>query len=200
MAEQERIAKKRAYTLRGRATAMDRTRARITKAAVELHGTVGPANTTMSAVAARAGVTRATLYRHFADEATLFEACSGEWIAAHPAPAPTDLPPADRRTRLAAALDAVYAWYRADRPMHANLRRDVDALPAALGAGLRSFGEGFVDELAPDWSDRQPASGMARVRAALALAFAFETWRLLADRGLSDAESRDLMIELIRRA
>ncbi len=201
MAEQARIAKKRAYTLQRRATAMDRTRDRITKAAVELHGSIGPAATTMSAVAARAGVTRATLYRHFPDETSLFAACAADWMVAHPRPDPSDLPSGDAATRLAAALDAVYAWYRADPSMRANLLRDADILPPAHRAGIRSFPGPFVDALAPEWgSKRDNARGSDRVRAALALAFAFETWRLLADCGLSDAEARDLMAGLVRDA
>ena len=64
MVEHERIAKRsRPYQLRARADSMDRTRSKITQAAIELHGSIGPAATTMSAVAERAGVTRATLYR-----------------------------------------------------------------------------------------------------------------------------------------
>ena len=89
MAERDRIAKKRRpYQLRARADAMDRTRARITQAAIELHGSIGPAATTMSSVAERAGVTRATLYRHFPNEEILFRACSAEWRSANPAPDP----------------------------------------------------------------------------------------------------------------
>jgi AcrR family transcriptional regulator len=87
MAEHDRIAKmRRPYQLRARADAMDRTRARITQAAIELHGSIGPAATTMSAVAERAGVTRATLYRHFPNEEILFRACSAEWRSANPRP------------------------------------------------------------------------------------------------------------------
>ena len=44
-------------------------RERILEAAVELHATVGPAKTTISAVAEHAGVRRSTVYRHFQDEA-----------------------------------------------------------------------------------------------------------------------------------
>src|SRR3954468_6429895 len=70
------IATKRKYELKKRAEEMAETHRRITEAAIELHGTVGPARTTLSAVAQRAGVERRTLYRHFPDEADLFEACS----------------------------------------------------------------------------------------------------------------------------
>ena len=67
---------RRKYELKKRAEEMAGTRARITEAAIELHGTVGPARTTLSAVARRAGVERRTLYRHFPSEGDLFAACS----------------------------------------------------------------------------------------------------------------------------
>jgi Bacterial regulatory proteins, tetR family len=54
---------------------MAATRQRITEVAIELHGTVGPARTTLSAVAKQAGVQRHTVYRHFPTEADLFDAC-----------------------------------------------------------------------------------------------------------------------------
>src|SRR5450631_2374644 len=90
MAEHNRLTKSRGqYRLQARAAGMDRTHERITRAAVELHGTIGPAATTMSAVAELAGVTRATLYRHFPNEKALFTACSTDWLAANPRPDPT---------------------------------------------------------------------------------------------------------------
>src|SRR4051812_29545713 len=52
---------KRKYELKKRADGMAETHLRITEAAIELHGTVGPSRTTLSAVAKRAGVERRTL-------------------------------------------------------------------------------------------------------------------------------------------
>src|SRR6266516_7139534 len=77
---------KRPYRLKRRAVAEQRTRLRITKSTVELHGTLGPARTSISAVAERAGVRRSTVYRHFPDEASLFSACTSHWMAANPLP------------------------------------------------------------------------------------------------------------------
>ena len=77
---------KRKYELKKRAEQMAETRLRITEAAIELHGTVGPSRTTLSAVAERAGVERRTLYRHFPNEADLFAACSAHYFAANPWP------------------------------------------------------------------------------------------------------------------
>lgn len=194
MARQTRIAKRRGYTLRTRAAAMDRTRDRITKAAIQLHGSIGPAATTMSAVADRAGVTRATLYRHFPDEASLFAACSADWLAAHPRPVVEGLPSGNREVRLARALDAVYSWYREDAPMRANLLRDAEVFPGPIRDGIRSFPDAWVEALAPEWGSS------VRTRAVLALAFSFEAWRTLTSSGLSDAEARDLMVLLIGAA
>ena len=67
----------RTYTLKRRAEQQMETRRRIVEAAVDLHSSVGPALTSISMVAERAGVQRHTLYAHFPDEKSLFLACSG---------------------------------------------------------------------------------------------------------------------------
>ena len=127
---------KRKYELKQRAAEMAETRLRITEAAVELHGTIGPARTTVSAIAERAGVQRHTVYRHFPTDADLFGACSAHYIAANPLP---DQAPwraiADPQRRLARALDDLYAYYERTEPMFSKILRDVelvDALPPVL--------------------------------------------------------------------
>src|SRR3954447_2484557 len=79
---------KRKYEKKRRAELEEETRRRITETAVELHGTVGPARTSISAIAERAGVRRSTVYRHFPDEEALFHACSSHWANANPLPDP----------------------------------------------------------------------------------------------------------------
>src|SRR5690242_14138110 len=104
--------KTRRYRMTARAQSQLETRRRITESAVELHGSVGPANTTMSAVAEHAGVRRSTLYRHFADEAALFDACSSHWAASNPPPDITRWATiADPEERLRVALGELYAFY-----------------------------------------------------------------------------------------
>src|SRR5918998_3156234 len=99
---------KRRYELKKRAESMDQTRLRITEAAIELHGSVGPSRTTLSAVAERAGVERRTLYRHFPTEADLFEACSAHYFRANPWPDPAEWRAVrDPRDRLERALGEV---------------------------------------------------------------------------------------------
>lgn len=197
MAEQRRIAKsRRPYQLRARADAMERTRARITQAAIELHGSIGPAATTMSAVADRAGVTRATLYRHFPNEETLFNACSAEWRRANPAPNLdqwTTIP--DPYDRLSKALPELYGWYRSSEAMRANLLRDLAVLPPAIRTAIETYTRTVAETLDSAW----PHTSRLR-RAAIAHAVAFVTWQSLAHEGLSDSEAAKLMIGLISTA
>jgi AcrR family transcriptional regulator len=197
MVKQGRIAKMtRSYELRARADAMNRTRARITSAAIELHGSIGPAATTMSAVAERAGVTRATLYRHFPNETELFTACSAEWRSANPGPNPAewaDIP--DPYDRLATALPALYGWYRSSETMRANLLRDLAALPPAIRTRIESYPRTITDVLDAGWAHRSRLR-----RAAIGHAAAFETWQSLAHEGLTDIEAAQLIIGLISTA
>src|SRR3954469_25499068 len=126
---------KRRYELRKRAEDMADTHRRITEAAIELHGSVGPSRTTLSAVAKRAGVERRTLYRHFPTEGDLFAACSSHYFAAHPWP---DLESwravRDPQERLARALDELYAYYERTAPMLSNVLRDAELVEFAREA------------------------------------------------------------------
>jgi AcrR family transcriptional regulator len=197
MGERSRQAKARKpYRLQARAQAMERTRARITAAAIHLHGSVGPAATTMSAVAERAGVTRATLYRHFPSEAALFAACSAEWRAHNPAPDPAAWATvADPGERVEVALLELYAWYRGTEAMRANLLRDLHVMPDPIQAGIAAYPGTVLEALDVGW----PTPARLR-RAAIAHAVAFATWRSLATHGLSDADAVRLMTDLVHGA
>lgn len=197
MGERDRIAKKRrTYTLRARATGMERTRARITAAALELHGTIGPAATTMSAVAEKAGVTRATLYRHFPTDAALFAACTAEWRVANPPPdVGAWVAITEPVARTQTALEALYGWYRSTERMRSNILRDLESLPEAMRGRVSSSPGAVVDLLDSAW----PASSRLR-RAAIGHAVGFETWRSLAREGLTDGEGAQLMTQLVEQA
>src|SRR5690349_777318 len=95
---------KRKYELKKRAEGQAATRQRIVEAAVDLHTTVGPAHTSVAAIARRAGVQRHTVYAHFPDDEALFGACSTHWRDVHPFPDLTGL-------ELRQALQAAYEWY-----------------------------------------------------------------------------------------
>jgi AcrR family transcriptional regulator len=174
---------------------MDRTRERITHAAVELHGTIGPAATTMSAVAELAGVTRATLYRHFPNEEALFTACSADWLAANPRPDPAGWASiADPARRLGAALGELYAYYRSTEQMRTNLLRDIAAIPERFRPGVVAFPATMVQVLEGGWPE---PSGARLRRAAIGHAVGFETWRSLAGEGLTDEEAARLMVRFV---
>src|SRR5439155_16007019 len=120
----------RKYELRQRAESINARRERIVEATVELHDSLGPARTTISAIAERAGVQRLTVYRHFPDERTLFQACSGHWAAQNPKPDPASWASIDDpEERLRVALTAIYAFYRATEGMTGNLLRDLPDSP-----------------------------------------------------------------------
>ncbi len=136
---------RRPYRKRRRAAQEDETRRRITEAAVDLHGSVGPAKTTISAVAERAGVQRATVYRHFPDEEAIFAACSAHWMSEHPLP---DLAAwaavGDPDERLRTGLGELYAWFERGEEMleEDDPRRRRGAGAAAGDGGLRAVGRG----------------------------------------------------------
>jgi AcrR family transcriptional regulator len=193
---------KRPYRKRKRAELEAETRRRITESAVELHGTVGPSYTSMSAVAERAGVPRSTLYRHFPDEAALFEACSSHWNADNPPPDMTSWSAiADPDERLRVALAEIYAyWHRTER-MIENMIRDEPAnenVRRHFGP-FRAYMDGARDVLIAGRGLRGAAR--KRVRAAIGHALALSTWQsLVRDEGLDDAQAVQLMAELVERS
>src|SRR6266480_247974 len=104
---------KRQYRLRARADQLKATRLRIIQATAALHDEVGPARTTVSEIARRAGVQRLTIYNHFPDEANLFDACGAHWMAEHPLPdMSTVFVEVDPAKTLLQTLSGIYAWYR----------------------------------------------------------------------------------------
>src|SRR6478735_9894141 len=99
----------RTYTLKRRAEQQAQTRQRIVESAVDLHGSVGPAATTISMIADRAGVQRHTLYAHFPDERSLLLACSGHAMDHDSLPeAESWRAITERRERLRTGLTAIY--------------------------------------------------------------------------------------------
>jgi AcrR family transcriptional regulator len=185
----------RKYELKRRADSLQDTRRRITQATVELHQTTGPARTTISAIAERAGVQRLTVYRHFPDERSLFAACSAHWLAGDPPPDPgrwAEIDDPDERCR--DALTELYGWYRRQEAMLANVQRDAAVLPTLTEvADPRPFIEGAREVLMAGRRERK------RTRAALGHALEFSTWRSLArGQGLSDAKAAGLMTRLAR--
>ncbi|TMK72271.1 MAG: TetR/AcrR family transcriptional regulator [Actinobacteria bacterium] len=189
----------RRYRKRLRAEQEHRTRQAITEAAMRLHGTVGPARTTVSAVADEAGVQRATVYRHFPDEATLFEACSSHYASLHP---PPDLSVwaeiRDPGARLRRALSDLYGWWEETEDMMSRVFRDAPLVESM--AGPVAAGRAYLDEVRRILMRGRPERGKARKRvsAAIGHAIAFSSWQsLVRDQGLAVAAAVELMAEMV---
>ena len=191
----------RTYTLKRGAERMAQTRRRIAAATWELHRTVGPARTTISAIAKQAGVQRLTVYQHFPDEVSLFRACQAHEFTTNPPPepAPWALIP-DLEARLRVALGDLYGYYRRSESIIANVERDAPALPAlqrVVAEGRAGFQEAALRMLTEDRHDGDDRLTLRR--AALGHALAFQTWRsLVRDHGLTDDQAVMLMVALVR--
>ena len=197
MPEQKKSPGPRVYRMGRRRERLEATRQRIAEAAFELHATVGPAQTSISAVAERAGVQRHTVYHHFPDLTSLFRACTehGMLVTRTPEAAPWRAIE-DPTVRLRHALGELYAYYRANARLLGNVVRDMPLLGDASGS------EAFLDRmtelfatLAEGWPGEADTQRLRMV--AIGHAMSYETWRSLADKGLSDAEATDLMLHLV---
>jgi len=191
---------KRPYRKRKRAESEEETRRRITEAAVELHGTVGPANTTVTEVAERAGVSRMTVYNHFPTDADLFVACSTHWEREHPLPDPRAWTAvANPRARLERALADLYAWYAVERGMLANVFRDAPLIPALtplVDGWWGGYSNEVVNVLAAGWT---VAGGTDHaLRATLRVVIDFHTWQILEASGLDGGAAAALATRAVR--
>jgi AcrR family transcriptional regulator len=195
------IQPRRKYELKKRAEEMAETHLRITEAAIELHGTVGPSRTTLSAVAKRAGVERRTLYRHFPTEADLFAACSTHYFTANPWP---DLARwraiRDPQQRLEQALDELYAYYERTEPMFSNVLRDAELVDLARNAVAPLHA--YLADAAEILTIGRPVRGRKRelLQGALRHALAFSTWQSLTANGIGRTDAATLSTALVEAA
>ena len=193
---------KRQYRMKRRAEQEAETRLRITESAVDLHGTLGPARTSVSAIAEHAGVRRSTVYRHFPDERALFGACSAHWAESNPPPDVGGWQTIDEPdARLDAALAELYAYYRQTEDMLNGLLRDAPAVPVVdeLMGAFRAMLSEATDVLMGGRGLR--GASRERTRAAIGHALAFSTWQdLTRTQGLDDTRAAELASRLVAAA
>lgn len=189
----------RRYELKARAEGQRETRDRIARAAAELHEEKGVAQTTVAEIARRAGVTRVTVYNHFADLDELIPACAAHYETRHPMPDfDGSLGLADPAKRVRTTIAGLYGWYRETEPMFGKLFSDRASVPE-----LDRFMAANIDRLQADLAERLAASLGARGRQATRLgaltrlALDFWTWRRLTREGLDDRAAADLMASAI---
>jgi AcrR family transcriptional regulator len=184
----------RKYTKTRRAEQQDETRARIVDATVKLHEMLGPAQTSIMAIAEAAGVQRLTVYRHFPDDASLFEACSTRYLELHPPPQPAAWAEIERPgERSCTALLVFCRYYRQTEPMWRVAYRDVDQV-AAMRAPMDRF-EAYLDQVTDDLVQAWHATPAARksLRLTLRHALRFTTWQSLKNAKLTDKQIAELV-------
>jgi AcrR family transcriptional regulator len=189
----------RKYELRARAESQRETRERITQATAELHEEKGVANTTVAEIARRAGVTRLTVYNHFADLSELLPACAAHYERLHPTPDfESALELRDAGERVHGVLSRLYAWYRETEPMYGKLFSDRASVPE-----LDRFLEENADRMLAELADRLTAASALRGRQAerlgalIRLSLDFWTWRRLTRDGLADESAAELMASAV---
>ncbi len=185
---------KRKYELKKRAEAQLETRRRIVEAAIELHGSKGPARTTLSEIARLAGVQRHTLYRHFPDERELMLACSGVYTERNPMPDPARWDGQEGEERLRTGLREMYAFFEANEPMMSRLATDAET--HTLTREMMQMRRGAqIAEIRATLGRALPRRAAAQ--ATLDLALDFRTWQRLRRSGLSSRAAADAMVRAL---
>jgi AcrR family transcriptional regulator len=185
----------RKYELKARAESQRATRDRIAQAAAELHEEKGVANTTVAEIARRAGVTRLTVYNHFAGLDQLLPACAAHYEKQHPVPDFGDaLAEIHAGARVRGVLAQLYSWYREAEPMYGKLFSDRASVPE-LDRFLEQNFDRFQADLAADLGRAFGLRGRKadRLRALILLALDFSTWHRLTREGIADEAAADLM-------
>jgi len=184
-----------------RAELVEETRLRITAATARLHTTVGPAKTSIAAIAEEAGVTRLTVYRHFPDLATLFEACRDHWQAEHPIPDPMAWAESeDGASRVRRGLTELYGWYHANADALYPIYRDMATMPRSSQEAMRDDRRRLAALLLGGSlggsQTRRPNDPRAHSYARHLVDY--RTWRsLVIENGLSDAEAAELGVHIL---
>jgi AcrR family transcriptional regulator len=197
------------YELKKRAEKQEETRLKIARAALELHEILGPALTTRSAIAQRAGVTRPTVYSHFPDDLSLGKACSSLDLSENPLPDPGRWEEiSEPEERLRSALSDLYSYFRSGERLWANVLRDQELLyangdPEALEADAEIMGpivlhwDRMKETIAAGWGPPEEIPRL--VLGAIGFALDFKAWRaLVRTQGMSDEEAIELMVGMVR--
>lgn len=184
--------------MEARATATEATRASIVAAAMRLHASHGVRGTSWPAIAAEAGVSPATVYRHFPASSDLVRACARRVFDLVRPPTPEEAAvqfatmrdAADRFAHL--ARESAHCYERGEGWLHAAHReRDFDA---------------DVDDAVTLFQDSlhvlvDAAAGRRLAGAAHAELFTlcdYPFWKSLVDAGLDHRTTERLLVDLVR--
>jgi AcrR family transcriptional regulator len=197
------------YKLKKRAERQEETRLRIARATLELHETIGPALTTRSAIAERAGVGRPTVYSHFPDDLSLGMACSSLNLTENPLPDPGPWEEiADPERRLRTALDELYDYFRRREGLWANIQRDQDIPHLRDNPDVRKIMRPIAEHwekmhrvLVEGWETPESQAHPPLVFGAIGVALDFQSWRtMVRKQGMTDEQAVELMARMVRYA
>lgn len=193
-----RMKSKRPYKMSERAKSQEETRQKIVEATMQLHEEIGPRNTSIRAIADRAGVQRLTVYRHFPDETAVFQACTAHWLSLNPPPDPAvwaEIP--DPLERVRTAVGAFFDYYSRTRKMWTVSFRDVAEVPALQQpmADVAGFLAGIADGLLAAFGKD---CNRDHLEPTIRHILHFLTWQDLEDQGLSNARKLDLVSAWLR--
>lgn len=187
---------KRTYKQSKRARQAEETRQRIVDAAVELHEELGPAGTTISAIAERAGVQRLTVYRHFPDDKAIFVACTSHYMSLNPPPQVEQWATvSDPVNRAVAAISRLYPYYRRTQGMLHKAYRDIELTPALAEpfSAMQAWLDGVSRDLLAKWKGKRK-----EVEAVLRHVVSFPAWESLTATGLSDKRAVETVEKWLR--
>jgi AcrR family transcriptional regulator len=196
------------YELKKRAERQEETRLRIARATLELHESVGPALTTRSAIAERAGVGRPTVYAHFPDDLSLGLACSSLGLTENPLPDPGPWEEiSDPEKRLRTALGELYGYFRRSEGLLANIQRDQDIPHYRDNPDVQQIMRPMVEHwakmhrvLAEGWETRE-GQAPSLVFGAIGVALDFQSWRtMVRKQGMNDEQAVELMAGMVQCA
>ena len=163
-------------------------RARLEAAALELYSERGFDHTTVEDIAQRAGVTRRTFFRHFADKReVLFGTGHGEWsvVAAAAESAPEGATPLEA---VGLALEALAAKFDAQGEVAVRRIRIVRASPELWERQLIKF-----TALAEALAGALRARGVGDPAAILAAEAGVTALRVASDRWIADPSNKSML-------
>jgi AcrR family transcriptional regulator len=181
-----------------RAAATEATRAAIVEAAMRLHAVRGVRGTGWPAIAAKAGVSPATVYRHFPTSADLVPACARRVFDLVRPPTPeeaavqfaTMVDAADRFAHL--ARESAHCYERGEGWLHAAHReRDFDP---DVDAAVTLFQDSL--HVLVDAAAGRRLSHVAHAELFTLCDYPF--WKSLVDAGLDHRAAERVLVDLVR--
>jgi AcrR family transcriptional regulator len=188
----------RPYRMSKRAEALEATRNQIIWAAMQLHAEKGPAGTSQADVAARAGISPATVYRHFPTQGSLIRACGNlTWMALSP-PRPEDGQELfagldTTRDRLRRFVEEVSEFYQRAWSALQGARDERSRVPE-LDESLRWVAAGLEELARQALALEEPDE--SRLQLTLALTD-FGVWKSLRDHGVPEQMTAKVLAGLL---